>query len=61
MNYPFVCPECGYREIIPMLITEYKAEGHMCKQCSTEMKRDIASFGSVAVDKTNSFCNKVSI
>lgn len=61
MNYPFVCPECGHREIIPMLITEYKAEGHNCKKCSMEMIRDIASFGSVAIDKTGSFCNRTTI
>lgn len=61
MNYPFYCPECGYREIIPMLISEYKADGHICKQCNTEMKREISSFGSIAVDKTNSFFSHTSI
>lgn len=61
MRYPFYCPKCGARRDINMLITEYTDKNHMCPNCSTEMKRDITSFGSVAIDKTGSFCNKVSI
>lgn len=61
MRYPFYCPKCGARRDINMLITEYTDKNHMCPDCGTEMKHDIASFGSIAVDKTNSFFRHTSI
>lgn len=61
MFYPFVCPECGRKETITMRITEYKAEGHKCPFCETEMKRDPKSLAcGMSIDKTGDFyrrCN----
>ena len=61
MNYPFVCPTCGHNEIIHMPMSEYKSEGHMCKECNTEMVREVKSLVcGCSVDKTGDFyrrCN----
>ena len=43
MNYPFCCPKCGHREEISMKMSEYTGEGHMCKECNTEMVREVKS------------------
>ena len=43
MNYPFECPKCGYTEDISMPMSQYTSEGHMCKECNTEMVREVKS------------------
>ena len=61
MFYDFICPECDRQETIEMRITEYKAEGHKCPTCNTEMRRDPKSLVcSASIDKTGTFyrrCN----
>ena len=60
MFYDFICPKCDKKETIQMRITEYKAEGHLCPSCSTEMKRDPKSLVcGMTVDKTGTFFKKV--
>lgn len=61
MNYPFFfCPKCGYKEVISMPITEYVAYGHMCKECNTEMTREVESLVcGMSVDKTDTFFRRV--
>ncbi len=62
MNYPFYCPKCGYKEVISMPITQYVADGHMCKECNTEMTREVESLVcSMAIDKTGDFYSKTTI
>ena len=43
IDYSFVCPGCGKKIIIPMRISEYSAEGHLC-DCGTELIRDPEGF-----------------
>lgn len=60
MDYPFVCPNCGHDEIIPMPMSQYTSEGHMCKECNTEMVREVKSLVcQCSIDTTNSFYRKV--
>ena len=62
MNYPFFCPKCGYKEIISMPITQYVSTGHICKECNTEMTREVESLVcGMAIDKTDGFCNRTTI
>jgi len=42
--YKFVCPNCGLEEEIKMPISEYKATGHYCVECDTELVRDVGDF-----------------
>ena len=59
MFYPFICPECGHEETISMRISQYVAEGHLCSQCNTEMKRDPKSLVcGMSVDTTGDFFRK---
>lgn len=59
MDYPFECPNCGHKEIIPMKMSEYRREGHYCKICNTEMEREVSSLiCGLSIDKTNSFYRK---
>lgn len=58
MFYPFECPKCGYKEIIEMPITQYKRDGHLCKECDTEMVREMSSYVCSFVDKTGDFYKK---
>lgn len=59
MFYPFICPKCGHEEEITMRITEYKADGHICPKCETEMKRDPKSLCcGMSVDTTGDFFRK---
>ena len=59
MNYPFECPKCNYSEIISMPIKEYTSSGHMCKNCGTEMTREVKSLiCQCSIDTTNSFYRK---
>lgn len=56
MQYPFVCPNCGYEEKIDMPMRDYVATGHMCSECNTEMEREVKSLVCMgSVDLTNSF------
>ena len=60
MFYDFICPKCDKHETISMRITEYKAEGHLCPACNTEMKRDPKSLCcAMTVDKTGDFFKRV--
>lgn len=60
MFYPFECPKCGYKETIEMPITQYRRDGHFCKECNTEMEREVSSLvcGS-SIDKTGDFYRKL--
>lgn len=44
MTYRFVCPSCGHKEEVVMQMSEYHADGHLCKSCGTEMIRDQQDF-----------------
>lgn len=61
MFYDFICPKCSKQETIQMRITEYKAEGHLCPACNTEMKRDPKDIVcGMSIDTTGDFyrrCN----
>lgn len=60
MNYPFECPNCGYKETISMPMAEYKASGHMCEKCNAEMRRDPKSITcGMSIDKTGDFYRRV--
>ena len=62
MNYPFFCPKCGQKEIISMPITQYVGTGHMCKECNTEMTREVESLVcGMAIDKSGGFYAKTII
>lgn len=43
MYYQFVCPKCNLEEIIEMKMSEYTSEGHKCKNCDSELVRDIST------------------
>ena len=59
MFYDFICPKCDKKETIQMRITEYKAEGHLCPSCNTEMKRDPKSLCcGMSIDTTGDFYRK---
>ncbi len=55
MNYQFVCPECGNRETIAMPIAEYKADGHFCDKCGSELRRDIKDFCTISQRNVTGF------
>lgn len=60
MNYPFECPKCGHKEVVVMKMSEYKADGHMCSECGTEMMREVYSLaGAMSIDKTGDFYRSV--
>lgn len=60
MNYDFECPSCQHKEVISMSIKEYRAGGHYCPCCSTEMQREVSSLICLgSVDKTGDFFRKV--
>ena len=60
MNYPFECSKCGYEEKIDMQMRDYVATGHMCKECNTEMVREVKSLVcAMSVDRTGDFYQKV--
>ena len=60
MNYPFECLKCGYSEVISMPITQYKSDGHMCKECGTEMAREVKSLiCGCSIDKTGDFYKRI--
>lgn len=60
MNYPFECPNCGHKETITMPIKEYVATGHICKECNSEMVREVNSLVcGMSVDKTGDFYRSV--
>lgn len=62
MNYPFVCPHCNNTETISMKMSEYTSQGHLCKQCNTEMIREVSSLVcSCSIDKTGGFFKRTSI
>ena len=61
MDYHFICPNCKKREIISMSMKEYTPDNHFCSDCNTELKRDMSNYGAISIDKTGTFCNKVSI
>ena len=44
MEYKFVCPKCNQDEIVNMRISEYTADGHVCKNCGAKLKRSVDSF-----------------
>lgn len=59
MRYPFYCPECGARQDINMLITEYTADNHPCPDCGTMMKREVGSLVcGMSIDSTGDFYRK---
>lgn len=60
MQYPFVCPKCGHEEKIDMPMKDYVGTGHMCKECGTEMVREVKSLVcGCSVDKTGDFYRAV--
>lgn len=60
MNYPFVCPSCNHKETISMPMAEYISSGHMCKECGTEMVREVESLiCGMSIDNTNTFYRKI--
>lgn len=60
MNYDFLCPNCGKKETIEMSLKEYHSDGHICKNCGSELKRDPKSLaGAISIDETGDFYRKV--
>lgn len=57
MTYPFVCPECGKKKEIQMLMSQYTSKGHFC-ECGAEMIRDPSSFSCNFVVKCDGFFGK---
>lgn len=56
MNYPFVCPKCGYSETISMPMSQYKSNGHIYKECGEEMTREVKSLiCQYSLDRTGDF------
>lgn len=54
MIYIFVCPSCGKRHEVQMLVSEYHANGHYC-DCGTELKRDIKDFCTISQRNVEGF------
>lgn len=65
MYYPFICinEKCkNYNHIvkIDMPMKDYVGTGHMCKECGTEMVREVKSLVcGCSVDKTGDFYRSV--
>lgn len=49
MIYKFFCPKCGENHNIEMKISEYHSDNHMCKNCGTELQRNVRDYAGASV------------